>query len=518
MTWLFDVSLLSGHWVQIFMTAACLFILYKIVKCFTVTGTTASLPPNTHRRRLGHSEELMDIISMEKSGSANICLAISITSKQSLLHQHVRDALVLLAKRQPMLRAVITIVDGVKYFEIKEINEVISMLDISTSDAKASDWNDVWFPYTAKQRGNGLLWRVVILQEEYMPDTKDYANTIMFNFNHACTDGVSSVKFCKQFLDNMNELANGTSDVDQEISSLDLLPYFHEIVTRNRIWHSLFNFMLGYCGLRPILKFCFKKLLCRFVEKMPNNPYHEKFPPNISAFQSPVLSRLNVKVFAENETRNIIQACKTNNCTVTGAITVAAHLVFCELIEEEKLKDIMLKLSFAINGQRYLDPKPHEDYLGFFVYAYQDFSLKYLRGGGIDFWKLAQETTRQIKAFVGKEAFIAENTVSSGLLEPGEVVKLFINDNLFPKSESNFISSFGSFSFGERKDDIYKLHECIINNLVHSLNCTFCHFNYTINGKMIWQIASNVTVDSYHAEKFANLCFSRLNEMSVPGL
>ena len=106
MAWLFDVSLLSGHWVQIFMTAACLFILYKIVNCFTVTGATASLPPNTHRRRLGHSEELMDIISMEKSGSANICLAISITSKQSLLHQYVRDALVLLAKRQPMLRAV----------------------------------------------------------------------------------------------------------------------------------------------------------------------------------------------------------------------------------------------------------------------------------------------------------------------------------------------------------------------------------------------------------------------------
>ncbi len=189
-----------------------------------------------------------------------------------------------------------------------------------------------------------------------------------------------------------------------------------------------------------------------------------------------MLSRLNVKVFAENETRNIIQACKTNNCTVTGAITVAAHLAFCELIEEEKLKDIMLKLSFAINGQRYFDPKPHEDYLGFFVYAYQDFSLKYLRGGGIDFWKLAQETTRQVKAFVGKEACIAENTVSSGLLEPGEVVKLFINDNLFPKSESNFISTFGSFSFGERQDDIYKLHECIINNLVHSLNCTFLPF------------------------------------------
>ncbi len=33
---------------------------------------------------------------------------------------------------------------------------------------------------------------------------------------------------------------------------------------------------------------------------------------------------------------------------------------------------------------------------------------------------------------------------------------------------------------------------------------------------MTGQIASNVTVDSNHADQFANLCFSRLNEMSVP--
>ncbi len=287
MAWLSDVSLLNGHWVQILMTVACVFILHKIVKSFPVSRTTTSLPQNTQRRRLGPSEELMDIISIEKLGSGNICLAISLTSKKSLVHQH----LVLLAKRQPMLRAVVTIVDGNKYFEIKEINEVIIMLDITTSDVKASNWNDVWFAYTAKQRGNGLLWRVVILQEEFMPDTKDYANTLMFNFNHACTDGVSSVKFCKQFLDNMNDLANGTSCVDQEVSSLDLLPYFHETVTRGRIWHSVFNFVLAYCGLRPILKFCFQKLSRRLAEKIPKNPYYEKFPAKISASQSPVPSR-----------------------------------------------------------------------------------------------------------------------------------------------------------------------------------------------------------------------------------
>ena len=33
--------------------------------------------------------------------------------------------------------------NGDEYFEIKDINEVITLLDISTSDVKSSDWQDV---------------------------------------------------------------------------------------------------------------------------------------------------------------------------------------------------------------------------------------------------------------------------------------------------------------------------------------------------------------------------------------
>ena len=105
----------------------------------------------------------MNLLCTGKSGPFNICLTISITSRNRLLRQHVRDALILLAKRQPMLRAVIsTATNGDKYFEIKDIDEVITMLDICISDVKASNWQDVWYEYTAKTGKNGLLWRVVI--------------------------------------------------------------------------------------------------------------------------------------------------------------------------------------------------------------------------------------------------------------------------------------------------------------------------------------------------------------------
>ena len=54
-----------------------------------------------------------------------------------------------------MLRAIRTTTgNGDKYFETKEINEVIIMLDIiyiNYSDVKSSDWKDIWFANTTKQ-------------------------------------------------------------------------------------------------------------------------------------------------------------------------------------------------------------------------------------------------------------------------------------------------------------------------------------------------------------------------------
>ena len=519
--WLSNFNMLGGFWIQAFLTVVCVFVLYtlsKIMRYLTREARPVRAMPTSNRRRLGHFEEMLDIQSMEKTGTGNICVSISITSKQSLVHQHVRDALLLLSKRQPMLRAVIaTMANGDKYFEIKEINEVITMLDITTSDVKAFDWQSMWFEYTAKQSGNGLLWRVVILQEEFMQDTKDYANTLMFNFNHACIDGVSSVKFCEQFLKYMNELANGTTTADEEISSLELLPQVHEIVTRGRTWHSLFNFMLAYCGLRPIMKFCLEKMFNRLIQKKPCNPYHVQFPPNseISTSGVPSLPQLSVKVFTENETKDIIKACRANNCTVTGAIAAAAHLAFCELIEpDQSNSEVELELPFAIDAQRFCNPKPHQEYLGQFAYTCQNVYMKCLTGDTGYFWKLAQETTQRIKDFVEKEAYVSEATVLNGLLEPRELFNLLVGDDLFAKAGCNFISSIGCFNFGNSQSETYKLHECFINTLAHGMRFTFCHFNHTINSKMTWQIATNYAVHTKHAEKFANLCFGMLSKMS----
>ncbi|XP_028416609.1 uncharacterized protein LOC114540684 [Dendronephthya gigantea] len=411
-------------------------------------------------------------------------------------------------------RYITTTTNGDKYFEIKEICEVIGMLDITTSDVKASDWQDVWFEYTAKQRGNGLLWRVVILREEFLSDTRKYVNTLMFKFNHSSIDGVSTVKFCKLFLNTMNELANATSSVDQEIPSLDLLPQFHEIVTRHRIWHSLYNLLLTYCGLRQILKVLMKKIITRQRGKKPNNPYHKQFPPNPEVSKLSVPCRLNIKVFSEKQSSDIIQTCKANNCTVTGAITAAAHLAFSRLMEHGNPKDTEIDFSFPINALRFCDPKPDKDYLRYFVYMQNGCYMNYAPDDDGEFWKLAKETTEEIKSYVKKERYITEETVVSGVMEPIEIISPFITGKLIPKCPCNLISSMGSFNIGGQQNVTYKLNECFINDLIHDATCTFSHYIYTINGKMTWEIVSNVTVDDEHAEIFANHCYDKLTELT----
>ena len=504
-----------GYVVQTFLTIMCVFLAYKWTKyVFGNTKNNHFLKPGTVGRCLGRGEELFDVFSVERGGTGNLCVTVCLMSKQTMSHQLVYDALVLLVKRQPMLRAVInTIENGDKYFVIKEISEVIKMLNITKSEVKASAWKDVWFEYARKERENGLLWRVVILQEEFLPDTKHYVNTLMFNFNHSCIDGVSCVKLCKLFLHKINELANNAIDVNDEIPSLDLLPYFHDIVTRKRPLYSIVNFLFSCCGVQSLFRFLMKRMISKALQAMKWNPYYIQFPPSldISCFAGP--SRLMTNVFTKKETKNIVEACKRNHCTVTGALTAAAHLAFCELIKDgmEVDEDVKLKTEFAINARRFCDPKSDEDYLGLFVYVCDELYMTYQQENDVDFWKVAQETTKKIHDHLRKERFVIRETIISEAMKAKEFVNLLDREMVIRLSSCNFISSFGSFNFGQNhQEQTYKLHECFIHSVNHGFAETFTHFNHTINGKMTWEITYNASkIQSHHAEKFVNLCFSR---------
>ena len=114
----------------------------------------------------------------------------------------------------------------------------------------------------------------------------------------------------------MNEIAND-ANVDQEMPSfyIRILPYFHDIITQKRTWQSLLNFILIYCGLRPIVRFLVKRMISQYFKTIKYNPYFAHFPPRLDISSVAGSCLLKTKVFTENETKNILQACKANhNC------------------------------------------------------------------------------------------------------------------------------------------------------------------------------------------------------------
>ena len=143
-----------------------------------------------------------------------------------------------------MLRAVITTSSGEVHFEVMDGDEITDMIDFTSSEVKASQWNDVWQEVAFKERGTRLLWKAVLLQEEFLSEAKCYTNTLIFNFNHCCVDGVSSMKFTQQFLHYLNGLAEGSITSDKDISSLR----FMDLLTRESPW-SLWQFLAECLGM-----------------------------------------------------------------------------------------------------------------------------------------------------------------------------------------------------------------------------------------------------------------------------
>ena len=307
--------------------------------------------------------------------------------------------------------------------------------------------------------------------------------------------------------------------VDQEIPSFNMLPYFHDIVTRTRPWHLLFNFILTYCGLGPIFRFFANRSILHQLQTIQCNPYFAQFPPrlDVSSFAEPA-SHLSAKVFTENETKSILQACKANNCTVTGALAAAANLAYCELIQDglKADEDAKIKWHFSIDAKRRFEPKPHEEYLGLFVYMCEEPCMNHVTGSDVDFWKVARETTKEIQDDVKAERYITGETMLRHMMKPKEFFDLLDRELSIRSSVCNTFSSFGSFDFSDDvQHQYYKLHEIFVNCLTHNIPYTFVHFNHTVNGKMYWQITHDVSgVETRHAEEFASLCFGRFIEIA----
>ena len=494
--------------------------LQNLLGKLTITPTQAW----SMRRRLGKLEACLDQLSQQRGGTVNVCLILSLKSKTKLLKIYVREALLVLAKRQPLFRAVMTSIPSGsaltkdRHLKIIDGNKINDMINLQSVHVRAREWQLVWHEIATMQRGTGLLWQAVILQEEFLPETKNYINTIIFNMNRCCCDGVSSMELCKHFLRYLDDAAQGLRRSNEDIPSLRLWPSLCDLVERGRR-RSPRGLASEWYGIHHIFNFITKIIIRYLLFRKQYNPFFVQFPPGMgpSASFTP-RSRLMYKVFSESETLKIEEACISNASTVTGALMAATHMAFCKLIQEGSLRDQDCKLEhwFPINARRDCYLKPPEKYLGQFTLLHS-LSLQYTEGA--DFWKLTREILRRIHSEIKEENHIKKSMATLHSFSAEELVDEMLGPSdrqtLTRLSSCNMVCSAASFEFRqEEKHYTYKLHECLYNSPIHGLATTFGHFIARVNGKMSWVILYDPSrVKQAEAKKFSSLCFKYFLEI-----
>ena len=506
---------------QIFIALLAIIFIYILTRrLFWRAAVHASHEsrPSSSSRRLGKFEESMEIFSNERQGTTNSCYVMTLHSKKELKESLVRDALLRLAKRQPLLRAVIKIVsnsswfgqNNESYFEIIEPSKIGDMIHLTTSDVNASQWQKAWYDTVMSQIKTGLLWRTVLFTEEYLPDSENYVNTIIFRVNHCIIDGVSGMNLCKQFLSYLNSVAENTRVRGEDVPSHELLPSFHAIISNTRSRSSWKN-LQAYVGLHFIYKFMKRLKLCILLASKPEKPY-----PFFMTQPSLEVCDLVYKVFSETHTSQIRKVCRSKGVTVTGALMAAAHKAFCKLIrnqdsviakEQEKLMHM-----FALSGLRFCEPRPPAEYLGNFLLS----DMLPMFCNTDDFWSMAQEATKQIRIIIREGKNVSACLAEFDIFTPKELADEF-QSPLDPKKKlslfnvHNYISSAGAFTYDD-STSMYKLHECLYYSVPFGFASFATHFNTTVNGKMSWVILCSKFVPGKIEEQFAALCFDILQK------
>jgi hypothetical protein len=428
----------------------------------------------------------------------------------------VCDALLPLAKRQPLLRAIIKIVSNSswfgqsneRYFKTTEPNKIGDMIELRTSDVNASQWQKRWYDTAMSTVKTGLLWRAVLFAEEYLPNSENYVNTIIFRVNHSIVDGVSGMSLCKQFLSYLNSVAENTRASGEDVPSHELLPSFYAMTNSTRS-KSTWTDLQEYAGLHFIYKFMKRLKLCISLVSKPEKPY-----PFFMTQPSLEVCDLVYKVFSETHTSQIRNVCRSKGVTVTGALMAAAHKAFCKLIKNQDLviakEQEELMHMFAINGVRFCQPPA--EYVGNFVMS----EMLPMFCNTDDFWSLAQEATKQIHTIIREGKDVSANLAELDIFTPREIVDEF-HSPLDPKKKlllfivHNFISSAGAFTYDD-STSMYKLHECLYYSVPFGFESFASHFNTTctVNGKMSWVIMCSKFVPGKIEEQFAALCFDIL--------
>ena len=433
------------------------------------------------------------LLTEEKRRGANIITLIGLTSKIQLHPEMVRQALILLAKRYPLLR--MKLVKESKNGEpIREyFTEVEDPSEINFKVLKDYSPDDLESVFERESEISldfklGPLWRAILLKEIHAVEEDTHKNAIVFTFHHVITDGRSVAAMLEQLLCYLTLLYEGQEIL---VESMPFRPSTANLMlhccTPSALDKVVFSLTAGISRFRAFL----------FNPPRPDNLYLASYPP-VFTCDSPAPNKTSIvyREFSPDETMSLTKTCKKLKCSVHGAITAASHIAMAKILQKGNEKapngPLLIKASCNVDLRKECRPeiKSNEFVLCVSSLRTEISVYPFIE----DFWKFAQECMQKIKwsFFAGQHhRFLKQcHMILAAVEQQGTV----------PPSQQDLrvfnLSNMGKYQWSMEHKGPYRLDRIVASVTLQPTGPVFALLCSTINGTLYWTNSYNMQVVS----------------------
>ncbi len=313
-----------------------------------------------------------------------VSLALLMTSKVQLSANLFTNALKILTRRHPLLRACHLTVKGVDYLaEMK--SPVIPLKVIHNGDWKEQIELGISSPY---DRRAGPLWRAVLIENpshcQYSNVAYPYQYAFVFSVHHAIYDSTSYLPLFRELMVTISDLKKSKISSADPITSLPVplpLDMLHPRLKEKQM------------TFRDILMIFYRYL---FTYKS-NSVWLKRCPaPKINP-NNPAMSCIIPVQFSSDVTANLISQCKKHNVTVHAALMIVGCVCVAEMLQGGHLQeDFVIPCISSISSKIHFPEYCASQDIGCY-FACKSIQVSLKNDWRTNFWQIASDALCMLK-------------------------------------------------------------------------------------------------------------------------
>lgn len=483
---------------QIIITALLSFpvlgyVLYKLLHKTKPKAIEEVTDPNTGRKRIRILEGEFERGVHDNLYLFSDALVSNIVFVESLVPLEKEDlvkALFSLAKVHPLLRMKCEWEHNNRYH-----TEIIqfSQRDILYSEDNTEDWVERF--EKELQQGydlaRGPLWRVVKIKEEFDSSSEKYTTILLLSFHHSISDGLSIMKFLDKLLKILDQIHLKTF-MPENLEPMPLLPPLLELIkhkTQMSWWKRI--------------AFKANDILSSF--RGGQNSFLDLFPPPL--VQNPTMTPKTCVIpgsLTKAQTTVLVQNCKSNKCTVTGALGACFAVAIAKMVDEIGADPIDINLGFPAKIRDGCRPVVSDDSFGLYI-GIISFCITQPTTTSQNpfFWDLARKVSSSAREQINANKQYGYCT----LLEHGLISS--VQNQRKAKNDVKYAGRYPLFEISNRGNFVNEKQKSFIARRVHTavsqkdMGPMITVSSLSINGQLHWSVVySNKAIHKKHASEF----------------